>query len=218
MKKLLLLLLLLPTFSFGQTLSIGLNGGAALYAGMQSDRIYYNRTLKTEVYSSLSMGLRLKKYELVLRVAGNPIEGEYHNFYLNNMVYAQNPIQILLQGNYHKQLGDFDLYGGVSAGIITYKNPDVYSLAELYPTAEFASSSGNGSIAGIQVGCNYTISRRMDINVEAEGQYVAIQAENNYLAYTSSMPAFKYHYSFFSFPVSVGVKYKFGQDARRRKG
>lgn len=215
MKNLLLLFALFPTLACAQKVTIGLNGGAAFFAGMHSDHSFYTRTLKTQVYSGLTAGVMFNKYELVLRLAGNPIEGEYYNFFINNMVFAQNPLQAMLQGNYHKKLAALDLYVGITIGVITYKNPEVTALANLYPTSEFASSAGTGSIAGMQLGCNYPLSRRIDLNFEAEAQYMAIKAENSYLSWSSGLPVFRYHYSLLTFPIMLGVKYKFGKAARK---
>ncbi len=212
-----LLTILFPMICNGQQLSVGVNGGAAFFAGMHADRSYYTRPLKTEPYSALTLSFTTGPYELALRLAANPVEGVYHNYFLNNMVYAQNPFEIMLLGNKHYPIVRFDVYSGLAIGMMIYKNPGAASLANLYPTSEFATSSGNGLVAGIQAGCNYNLSRRIDLNLEMAGYYTSIKAENNYLAKVSTMPVIKYHYSYVAFPVAVGVKYKFGPDARKKK-
>lgn len=214
MRKLLFICFLFPSVGWAQKLSLGINAGAMFFSGMHSDYKYYTAPLKTQVYSSMTLTLRLNKYDVALRFAGSPLEGNYSNYYLRGRIFAQNPVQITVMGNRHMQLSAFDVYGGLTAGVISYKNGTYADMVNLYPTAEIASSAGTGSVLGLQAGCNYAISRRIDLNFEVDADYVNIKSENEYLTITS-YPMLTYNYSYFSYPVSVGIKYKFGKDARK---
>lgn len=206
MNRLLLLLLLLPCIGYAQTVEIGLCAGAALFSGMHAGNSHYSHQLKPATYDGGMVAIKFKNYEVGLKVAGADLIGRTSNGYYNAVAYSRNNIMIMLLGNKHKQLGAFDVYGGVSAGYMTYKNPGYTAMAELYPTAEFASSKGNGYMASMQLGCVYCFARRWSAGVEAGAGYCHVNAQNEYLQ-TIGQPTLHYGFSYISYPVTVGLRY-----------
>lgn len=213
MRTILLSLVFLPFISFSQSFDVGLNVGGVLLTSTKATYDYYTTPLKPAIYIDAHFTMRIKKYGFGLKIGNNQIVADKPSSYMwgssDQVYFAEHATTVSLFASRYFTFKSLELYAGAAAGIITYKNHQS-SFNDLHPTAGLATTAGNGHIAGIQLGCNYSISRRISLNFESGLLYTNIRAQQRI-----NTP--DYNLSFFMCPVTLGVKYKFTTRQRSTK-
>lgn len=213
MKPLLLFTLLLPTMLYAQKMEVSLSMGAALFSNATSEIPKYPTIFNPAIISDFTIGYNPDShYTIAFRMLGNSVKSDYYYHDYRSVTYADQMIDYILMAKRKIKYSYGDIYGGICLGYASYKNLDTQYWHKLYPTSQYVSSGGGGYIAGLNLGVNFRVSKHVDINVEGSAEYFNIKARNKY----GFTPTF--NYSYFMYPVTIGVKYKFAFGKKDRPG
>lgn len=220
MKKLFLFfpaLLLLSAASYAQRFEIGLNIGPTFFGGSNNDQFARQLPLMTEVYSNLTLMVKWPDYDIAMKFGGNALRYKYDEPDFNDLIVTTSENDIMFSVDRRIHINRLEVYGGLSAGFLFYANADRDYYSRIYPNSWVISSSGVGYMAGLQVGADYPVSRRLDINMELAAYYTHINASNDYNTYGLFYEPDQFKMNFIKMPLTVGLKYKTGVGRRNRR-
>ena len=218
MKRILIGLLVLPTFVSAQNFELGLGGGISLntkpsdnmpykgdkmainYAGALSVLYNFNDRLQAGIEFHLSE-LSSKSSQTYTTFFGSKIGGDDKRF-----VYAKNAYAICAVTNGKMYAGNGYAYGGVALGYVAAR----HDSRELSSNESYrAPNGGDGLALGLQLGYVVGISKRFALSAEAAMRYYSLK----YDAVVPTGTGEKLKYNIISFPITVGVRYRlFGND------
>ncbi len=207
MKKLLFPLLLASTTTFAQKVSLGVSLGVAPASSLHTaPEINADNKVLTSFYSALDLTVSFNKdVEAVLSLANTRVETRFSPGSQYILQYADGLNQIILKVNKSFVSGKNRFHIGASTGFSYYQNLDSTTLWKNSPEKYPITDKGKGILTGIQAGYRYAISYRLDLGAEISVIYNMINAEKGY-----NGEVIPISYSYAMYPVSIGLKYKFG--------
>ncbi|MEI8278687.1 MAG: hypothetical protein WCG87_02920 [Bacteroidota bacterium] len=210
MKKLLLILFIVPMVAIAQKVELGLDGGCVLNSAPIGMNIAtpsaFTPTVSLKALYKTDNGLQIGLCADMMQLSYNlpninqplPSYSNYSGVTHGSSKYyiARTAVPVKAFINKTIFVKSFELYGGISVGY-------VYSFNKLYATEtqDAAGSPRNvragGMTMGAQVGGNYPITKRVSMNAEVSGNYLTMS--NDF-----------YAYKIYTCPITVGFRYKIG--------
>lgn len=207
MKKILIPLLLASTTTFAQKVSLGVSLGVAPASSIHTaPEINADDKILPSFYSALDLTVSFNKdVEAVLSLANTRVETRFSPGSQYILQYADGLNQIILKVNKSFVSGKNRFHIGASTGFSYYQNLDSTALWKISPEKYPITDNGKGILTGIQAGYRYAISSRLDLGFEMSVLYNMINAKKGL-----SGTFYPISYSYATYPISIGLKYKFG--------
>jgi len=194
--------------AFGQNFQIGLNGGIGYNTapGIISESSIAPVSQKHSDVSSLAAikamldhnkwqyGIQAANMQLSYKAHENGVfmPGTGYPISTTSVFISKEAIPVKLFVNRKIAFQHLETYAGISAGYVLAKDcQDPAALAEEY----YNHVNGNGFSAGLQIGGTYFITKRIGVNAEIGGDYMAI---------TIGAATYK----LYEFPATVGIRYR----------
>lgn len=215
MKKLLLILFIVPMVAIAQKVELGLDGGCVVNSAPlnmnAATTSAFTPTISLKALYNTDNGLQIGLCADMMQLSYNlpninqPIPS-YSNYY-NGVTHGTSkyyiakaavPVKAFINKTIYVK--SFELYGGVSVGY-------VYSFNKLYATesGDVVSNPRNvragGMTVGAQIGGNYPITKRVSMNAEVSGNYLSLS--NDF-----------YAYKIYTCPITIGFRYKIGNSMK----
>lgn len=215
MKKVLILCIMLaPFLAMAQKMEINFNGGASVNSKPTANMYYKGKVVTLNYATGLSIvhngrndvqtGLQFEMLELSRKktIYGNTPTG-YGVINRVKYIYAKNMSSAYLIVNKKINWERSYVYGGLAVGIGFARNQSGNTTAEV---PYKAPDGGYGISFGVQAGYSQYISKRFSLNVQGAARYYDI---DNDAEAPKVKPVTGIHYRIVSYPVTIGLKYKF---------
>lgn len=213
MKKLLLIVIMLPLYCQAQNFEFGINGGCNFHF-LPINNIY---TTQDKAILGYAAGFRAN---LVLPAAQIGVGVELANFVEYNYVMPVYTAKVFnhiaeplispyaFYNRTYSNIINGYLYTGVMAGVTIARvgvnswqyNNGIYNVPTGYSTVY---NSARGFTAGLQAGAVLMVRKHLGLNLEAALRYT----DYTYKAPSSTLED-PYHYRLFYIPITLGLRYR----------
>lgn len=209
MKRLLLLLMVLPMMAQAQNFEFGVNGGLSLHTRPAGNRYTWQEDTKASYYLSARANLKLPRYRLGIGVEMVNIR-QTNNLSYNYTYEVQNNIakplivpHAYLNRTFNRSNG-YAYIGAMLGAAIAKTGVNVWQYTTAGTTSGYTTEyfSVTGLTGGLQAGWMFTIARNLGLNTEA-----AVRLTNFKYEPPTPTPDNRYRYRVFYFPFSVGLRY-----------